>query len=192
MKVKNIFLGIILAVMGILMITIPETCINVIVILVGAATLVNGIYSLKKYYNLSDEPVYKKTLLAKCISSIIIGILAVFFPLALMNTFTAIWTVITFVLAVYLLLFAFTGFFSSLFIPGLSDDDKKRITYESFIYFIIAVLLFITPIGSIIKTLFIICGIVALVLGVVVIAKEVILQKRTVKAEVKDITESEK
>jgi len=189
MKLKNIMLGAVIAVIGILMITIPEFCIRVIVILVGAAAFVNGIYSLKKYYNLSDEPAYKKTLKIKCISSIIIGILAVCFPLLLMKSFEAIWTVVTFVLAVYFVLFSLTGFFAPVIVPSLSNEDKKRITYESIIYFLFAVLLFITPIGSIIKTLFIILGIAGLVLGAVVIAKEIIEAKSTVKAEVQEVKE---
>ena len=79
MKIKNIFLGAILAVIGILMITIPDFCTKVIVILVGAATVVNGIYTLKNNYSLSEDPVYKKTLKIKCISSIVIG-LSSYFP----------------------------------------------------------------------------------------------------------------
>ena len=187
MKIKNIFLGAILAVIGILMITIPDFCTKVIVILVGAATVVNGIYTLKNNYSLSEDPVYKKTLKIKCISSIVIGLLAVIFPIALMKSFEAIWTVITFVLAVYFTAYAVTGFFSTLFIQSLTHDDKKRITYESLIFFLIAVLLFVTPIGKIIKTFLIICGIVALVLGAVIIAREIILKKQTVSAEVQEV-----
>lgn len=187
MKLKNLFLGLFFIVIGIIMISTPETCIKVIVFFTGIATIINGIYNLKNFLDLSDNPVYKKTLKIKSISSIIIGVLAVLFPLALMKSVEAIWTIVTFVLAVYFVFFAVAGFFSSSVDDNMDPESKKRITYESFIYFLIAILLFITPIGSIVKTLLIICGVVGLVVGAAIITKEIIYMKK----QNKEITSGE-
>ena len=174
MKFKNFLLGAVLMVTGILMIAVPETCIKTIVIMIGAATAVNGIYTLINFYKLSDDKIYKRTVLIKCLSSVIVGIIAVLFPILLMKTVAAIWTVITVILAIYFILFAVAGFFSSSLIRDLPDEEKKRITQESFIYLLIAVVLFIIPIGKIISTLFRIAGIAGTVIGVVIIIREII------------------
>jgi uncharacterized membrane protein HdeD (DUF308 family) len=191
MKFKNFLLGAILTVTGILMIAIPETCIKTIVIMIGAATAINGIYTLINFYKLSDDKIYKRTVLVKCLSSVIVGIVAVLFPLLLMKTVAAIWTVITIILAVYFVLFAVAGFFSSSLIKDLSVEDKKRITQESFIYLLIAVVLFIIPVGKIISTLFRIAGVAGTVIGLVIIVKETILVSMKKGAE-KAIAEADK
>ncbi|MBR5645457.1 MAG: DUF308 domain-containing protein [Treponema sp.] len=191
MKFKNFLLGAILMVTGILMIAVPETCIKTIVIMIGAATAVNGIYTLINFYKLSDDKIYKRTVLIKCLSSVIVGIIAVLFPLLLMKTVAAIWTVITVILAIYFILFAVAGFFSSSLIRDLPDEEKKRITQESFIYLLIAVVLFIIPIGKIISTLFRIAGIAGTVIGVVIIIREIITVSMKKGAD-KAIAEAEK
>lgn len=183
MKLKNYILGAILGIIGLLMIIIPETCIKFVVILVGIAATANGIYSIAKYYNLNSSPIYKRTLLLKSITSIIIGIIAVLCPIILMNSISAIWTIITFILAVYSVLYALTGFFIVSFVSNLNNESRKRIATESFIYFLIAILLFIIPIGAIVQTLFRIAGIVALVLAVILIAREVVTAKKNTATE---------
>ena len=191
MKVKNIILGIILAVTGILMLAIPDTCIKTIVIMLGALTAFNGVYNFINFYKLSNETIYRRTMIIKCLSSVIVGIVAVLFPLLLMKTVAAIWTVITIILAVYFVLFAVAGFFSSSLIKDLSVEDKKRITQESFIYLLIAVVLFIIPVGKIISTLFRIAGVAGTVIGLVIIVKEIILVSMKKGAE-KAIAEADK
>lgn len=184
MKLKNFFLGGILFVIGLLMVITPSTCIKIVVILVGAATAVNGVYNFVKYYRISDDPVYKRTILIKCLTSLIVGIVAVFCPLFLMKTVSTIWTIITYVLAIYFVMFAATGFFSSSVLKSLPEQDRKRITNESFIYLLIAILLFTIPIGTIISTLFRIAGVCGLIFGLVVIVREILIQNNIITKEI--------
>lgn len=180
---KNFFLGIIIAIISLLMIFIPNTCIKVIVILVGAATLINGIYTLVKFYDLNNDKTYKKILLIKCITGIIIGLIAVLFPIFLMKSISAIWNIITFILAFYCVVYAMAGFFSSAFVKNLDEDVRKRITSESFIYLLIAIILFVIPIGAVIETIFRIAGIVALVIAIIIIAREFTTKKDNIETK---------
>ncbi len=191
MKIKNYFLGGMLAVIGLLMVIIPETCIKTVVILVGAATAVNGVYTFLKFYKNSEDKLYKRTVLVKFLTSLIVGIIAVFFPLLLMNTVKTIWTIITYVLAIFFVLYAVSGFFSSSLIKDLSAEDKKRITQESFIYLLIAIVLFIIPAGSIMQTLFRIVGVLGLIFGFVIIIREIIVSKNQTEVAVEE-TETDK
>ena len=46
MKTKNIILGAVLALIGILMVAIPDACIKAVVVLVGAAAVAFSVYNL--------------------------------------------------------------------------------------------------------------------------------------------------
>ena len=86
MKTKNIILGAILAIIGIIMIAIPDACIKAVVVLVGLAAVALSIYNLLVIYKQSEDPVLKKTLLVKSICTFVIGLVSVICPFALVKT----------------------------------------------------------------------------------------------------------
>ena len=98
MKLKNYFLGAMLAVIGLVMLIWPGFCIKIVVILAGLATIATGFYNLAKTTQVSEEAAYKKTTFIKNIISIVIGVIAVLCPLLLMKSVTVIWNVITYIL----------------------------------------------------------------------------------------------
>lgn len=176
--VRNYFLAAMLAVIGLVMLIWPAFCIKIVVVLAGLATIINGIYNLINFYNFCDDKIYKKSLLIRCISSIIIGTIAVLFPIVLMKSFAAIWTVITYVLAIFFILYAGVSIFSVSMMQNVDKDLKKRITQESMIYLLIAIILFVIPIGSVIATIIRIAGIVAIVFGLLLIIRELVYSKK--------------
>lgn len=178
MKLKNYFLGALLAVIGLVMLIWPTFCIKIVVILAGAATVAGGIYNLAKNSNVSEDPAFKKASFIKNIVSILIGIVAVLCPLLLMKSVTVIWTVITYVLAIYFVIYAISGFFISSYTKDLDSEFRKRITTESMIYLLIAILLFVLPIGAVVETIIRIAGAVAIVTGAVFITREIVYSKK--------------
>ena len=95
-----------------------------------------------------------------------------------MKSVTVIWTVITYVLAVYFVIYAISGFFISSYTKDLDSEIRRRITTESMIYLLIAILLFVLPIGAVIETIIRIAGAVAIVVGAIFITKEIVYSKK--------------
>lgn len=179
MKFKNYFLGALLALMGLVMLIWPGFCIKIVVILAGLATVATGIYNLAKTTQVSEEPVYRKTTFIKNIISIVIGVIAVVCPLLLMKSAAFIWTVITYILAIYFVIYAILGFVISSYTKDLESEIRKRITTESIIFLLIAVILFVLPIGAVIETIIRIAGAVAIVVGAIFIIREILYSKKT-------------
>ena len=86
MDKKNITTGVLLVAVGLLVLLNPETCIKVLIILLGAFSVVKGIYDLAKMRSVSDDDVYKRVLVVESLVSILIGIAALVAPFALFNT----------------------------------------------------------------------------------------------------------
>lgn len=177
-KVKNYSLAVLIALMGLVMLIWPEFCIKIVVVISGLAVIVNGIFTLKNYYNFVDDSGYKKSLLIKCILSIVIGLVAVLFPFILMKSVAAIWTIITYVLAVFFIVYSIISIFSVSLLKDVEADFKRRVISESIIYLLIAVILFVIPVGSVIATIFRVAGIVALVVSALMITREIFYSKK--------------
>lgn len=177
-KIKSYCLAALIAIIGLVMLIWPEFCIKIIVVIAGLATIFNGIFTLKNYYNLCDDKLYKKSLLIKCIVSIVIGLIAVLFPLILMKSVAAIWTIITYVLAVFFIAYALSSIFTISLVSEIEGEIKKRVIFESVIYLLIAVILFVIPIGTVIATIFRVAGVVAILVAVLMIVREVIYSKK--------------
>ena len=179
MKTKNIVFGGILAVIGLLMLINPGACINAVVVLVGLTAIAAGGYNL--FYTLKNitVPEIKKIILIKSIVSIVIGLVAVICPFALVKTVTSIWKIISYVLAVYLIIFAATNVYSGIKFRKTVEEDFKKNLIEGLICFLIAVLLFIIPIEEVGLTIVRILGIIGIVIGAVLIFVEVGIARRT-------------
>lgn len=189
MKTKNLILGGVLALIGLLMLTMPGACINAVVVLIGLTAIAVGIYNLVVVYKNDKNPQIKKVVLIKSIVSIVIGLVAVISPFALIKTIASIWTIISYILAVYLILFAAAGIYSCLKLKrdDVNPDERKKITRENVICLLIAILLFIIPIEAVGKTFVRVLGIVGLVIGAVLILVEIIVSKRTTVISAEDV-----
>ena len=186
-KTKNIVFGGILAVIGLLMLINPGACINAVVVLVGLTAIAAGGYNL--FYTLKNitVPEIKKMILIKSIVSIVIGLVAVICPFALVKTVTSIWKIISYVLAVYLILFAATNVYSSIKFRKTAGDDFKKNLIEGIICFLIAVLLFIIPIEEVGLTIVRVLGTISIIIGAVLIFVEVGIARRTTVVSKEDV-----
>ena len=189
MKTKNIILGAILAIIGIIMIAIPDACIKAVVVLVGLAAVAFSVYNLLVIYKQSEDPVFKKTLLVKSICTFVIGLVSVICPFALVKTVAAIWKIISIVLAVYLILYAGVSVYSSAKLRAAYPEESKKLLFEALIFVAIAILLIIIPIESFGRAFVRVVGLGGLIVGLVMIAVEIVVGKRTAVAEEEDISQ---
>ena len=83
MKTKNIVLGGVLALVGILMLAMPGTCIKAVVVIVGLAAVAFSIYNLFVVYKQTTDAEYKKVLLIKSILTFVVGLISVISPFVL-------------------------------------------------------------------------------------------------------------
>lgn len=189
MKTKNIVLGGILAVIGLLMLIIPEACIKAVVILVGLTAVIIGGYNLFVVYKKSRTqiPEIRKMILIKAITSIVIGLIAVISPFALIKVIESIWKVISYVLAVYLILFATTIFYSVIKNRNIKSEDSKKNIMEGIICILLSVILFIIPSGTIGQTIVRVLGVAGVIVGAVLILVEVVIAKRTTVVSKEDV-----
>lgn len=191
MKTKNIILGAILAIIGIIMVAIPDACIKAVVVLVGLAAVSFSIFNLLVVYKQSTDSAYKKTLLIKNICTFVIGLVSVVCPFVLVKTVAAIWKIISIVLAVYLILYAGVSVYSSAKFRTNFPEESKKLLYEALIFVSIAILLIIIPIESFGRAFVRIVGLGGLIIGLVMIAVEIVVGKRTTvnKEEAVDISQ---
>lgn len=189
MKTKNIILGAILAIIGIIMIAIPDACIKAVVVLVGLAAVAFSVYNLLVIYKQSEDPVFKKTLLVKSICTFVIGLVSVICPFALVKTVAAIWKIISIVLAVYLILYSGVSVYSSAKLRAAYPEESKKLLFEALIFVAIAILLIIIPIESFGRAFVRVVGLGGLIVGLVMVAVEIVVGKRTAVAEEEDISQ---
>ncbi|MBR4385360.1 MAG: DUF308 domain-containing protein [Treponema sp.] len=147
MDKKNITTGILLTAVGLLVLLNPETCIKVIVILLGLFSLVKGIYDLAKMRSVSEDGLYRRVLVIQAVVSIVMGIVAVAAPFALFSVVQDIVRIMLYVLAVYLILEGLACFFMVL---KLKEGDAEEGVVKSFVHqglcsLLVAVILFLLP-----------------------------------------------
>lgn len=191
MKLKNFFLGAVLFIVGLLMAIAPDSLFKIIIVLIGATIVVSGVYNLMFYYKISDDVWFKKTMLIKSLVGIGIGLLAVICPLAIVNGIKTVLTVMCFILSVSSLLFAVGSFASA---SKLEDAAaKKRFTVEGLIYIAIAVILFIFGFGNLGTRIVQLLGIIAAIVGVIMIVLQALLIKKNApeKAEVVSVVDED-
>lgn len=141
MRKSYIALGILAGVIGLMMLFAPTEWIKVTVILLGIGAVINGIYNLKTVRNLVTDTDYRRMITIRGFFSIVVGFLAVFLPLLIAGI---VWTVMIYVLGVYLLLSAGSELFALTKLKEAHIDTKPYM-YEVFFSIGLAVLLFIMP-----------------------------------------------
>ncbi len=164
MRKSYLLLAALTAVIGIMMIIAPTECVKVIVITAGIAAIINGLYTLISKRKLLANSNFDTTETIKGFSSIIIGALAVLLPLVFAGV---LWTVMVYVLAVYLLISAITEIYLASQLKAANIETRLSKT-ETITSLLLAVILFCLPaeIGKIIIRL----GGIALLIGSIVCA----------------------
>lgn len=187
MKKLDWLFGALIALLGLLLVIMPKFWICAIVILLGLGAIAYGIYNLTVTRKILDDSKYKTSMLIKSIASIVIGVVAILFPMAFGNT---VWTAMVYVLAFYMIAAAVIGFYSVTLLKKGGIAPKKY-TLENLALLAIAIVLFLISPNKLGLAIVRIIGVIVIVIGVVLAllgvksAREVIV----VNAEVKDEAE---
>ena len=180
-----LFSGILAALLGLLVIIFPSFWIKLVVVIIGLAAIAYGIYCLKFTKALSDDIYYRRTILIKSIVSIIAGVMAVLFPLAIGG---AAWTAMIWVLIIYLLASAAIGFYAAALLKD-SGVERKRYIIENLLLLAVAVILILISPRALGNAIIRLIGIVVLVAGIALILFDVLTSKNEIKAEVIEVKE---
>ena len=187
MKRWYLFSGIMAAVLGLLVIIFPSFWIKLVVIMIGLAAIGYGIYSLKFTKSLSEDLGYRRTILIKSIVSIIAGVMAVLFPLAIGG---AAWTAMIWILIFYLMLSAAAGFYAAALLKD-SGIERKRYIIENLLLLVVAILLILISPRSLGNAIIRLIGIIVMVGGIGLILFDVFTNRNTVEGEVVEVKDEE-
>lgn len=182
MKRWYLFSGILAALLGLLVIIFPAFWIKLVVVILGLAAIAYGIYSLKITKVISDELNYRRTILIKSIVSIVAGLMAVLFPLAIGG---AAWTAMIWLLIFYLLISAAAGFYAAALLKD-SGVERKRYIIENLLLLAAAVVLILISPRSLGNAIIRLIGIVVLVTGLALILFDVFSARGKVEVIIKD------
>ena len=140
----NFVSGIIAFVAGLIVAIFPAESIKVVVILLGIAATIKGLYDLIKVRVLTEDSFFRRTVIIRSLGSIIIGLLAVFLPIAMFNTVQAIFRIMLYILAIYLILAAGAEIYM---IMKLDEAEIPSAPFraEAIGSILIAIFLFILP-----------------------------------------------
>lgn len=185
MKRWYLFSGILAALLGLLVIIFPSFWIKLVVVIIGLAAIAYGVYCLKFTKALSDDIYYRRTILIKSIVSIIAGVMAVLFPLAIGG---AAWTAMIWVLIIYLLASAAIGFYAAALLKD-SGVERKRYIIENLLLLAVAVVLILISPRALGNAIIRLIGIVVLIAGIALILFDVLTSKNEIKAEVIEVKE---
>ena len=182
MKRWYLFSGILASLLGLLVIIFPAFWIKLVVVILGLAAIAYGIYSLKITKVISDELNYRRTILIKSIVSIVAGLMAVLFPLAIGG---AAWTAMIWLLIFYLLISAAAGFYAAALLKD-SGVERKRYIIENLLLLAAAVVLILISPRSLGNAIIRLIGIVVLVAGLALILFDVFSARGKVEVIIKD------
>ena len=185
MKRWYLFSGILAALLGLLVIIFPSFWIKLVVVIIGLAAIGYGVYCLKFTKALSEDIYYRRTILIKSIVSIIAGVMAVLFPLAIGG---AAWTAMIWVLIIYLLASAAIGFYAAALLKD-SGVERKRYIIENLLLLAVAVVLILISPRALGNAIIRLIGIVVLIAGIALILFDVLTSKNEIKAEVVEVKE---
>ena len=180
MKRWYLFSGILAALLGLLIIIFPAFWIKLVVIIIGLAAIAYGIYSIKFTKEISEELSYRRTILIKSIVSIVAGLMAVLFPLAIGG---AAWTAMIWVLIIYLLLSAAAGFYAAALLKD-SGVERKRYIIENLLLLATAVILILISPRALGNAIIRLIGVIVLVGGIALVIFDLISSKNEIQAEV--------
>ena len=112
MNKNNVIIGALVALLGLIVLINPTDSIRVVVVLIGIAAIINGIYEFVKIRSLSNDSAFRTTVTVRSACSIVLGLVAVILPFALFSAVTSIIRILLYIEAVYLLVSAVTQLFT--------------------------------------------------------------------------------
>ncbi len=162
MKNSGYFIAVMMAIIGLMMLMAAEPLIQVLVIVLGIAALVEGVFILTSIMPMSSVRAFKIECALRATISIIIGLLCIILPLR-MATFA--WQVMVYTFAIYALV---SAVLEIMIVWRLSSEGLpvKRLVIEIVATFALSLLLFMLP-SSFGFTLIKIGGVVMILAGVV-------------------------
>ena len=139
MNRTNFSLGVLVALAGLVMLIAPKESISFVIILLGASAVLNGLYDIITTRTFSPIAIFKRTALIRGCASILIGILAICFPLAFGET---LFNIMRYVMAIYMI---FAVIAELILVFNLPKDSllKKRFFFEALGYAAVCVVLFL-------------------------------------------------
>ena len=141
MRKSYLMLAALTAIIGIMMILAPTECVKVSVIVLGIAAIINGLHSLVSVRNVLPDSAFCTTETIKGFSSIILGALAVLLPLVFAGI---LWTVMMYIIAVYLVLSGIAEIFNITQLKAANLETHSFST-EAIISIVLAIILFCLP-----------------------------------------------
>lgn len=163
MNIVNFILGIVIAVVGVIMTVTPDSLLKVIIILLGAGSVVFGIYDIVKVRVMASDQKYRLSVLIRGLLSLVIGVIAVVSPLTAGEAIATVIKVMLYVLAVFLIICAAEDLFIVLKLREAGVDAKGAVG-KCVATLAVGVLLFLLPVESLMKLILRIIGVV-LILG---------------------------
>lgn len=141
MRRSYLGMGFLSLIAGLLMLFSPEAWTKVVVMLLGIAAIVNGLFNLLYVRRVYDDAYFRRSIVIRGLLSVVVGLVAVILPLALA---AAVWTVMVYVLAAYLLVSALLELFATIRLRS-SGVDTRPYYGEIVGSIILAVVLFVIP-----------------------------------------------
>lgn len=186
MKKWYLLSGILIFGLGLSFVIFPPFWSKVVVILLALGSIAYGIYNLVYTKKILENTIYEKTILIKSIASILIGFVALIFPLAIGN---AVWTAMIIILIIYLIISALLGFYAAALLKN-SGIERKRYFLENLVLLAIAVVLILISPETLRNAIMRIIGIVLMVGGVGIAVYSFLMKDNIEKLE-SDTNDSE-
>ena len=74
MNKNNVIIGALVALLGLIVLINPADSIRVVVVLIGIAAIINGIYEFVKIRSLSNDSAFRTTVTVRSACSIVLGL----------------------------------------------------------------------------------------------------------------------
>ena len=186
MKKWYLLSGILIFGLGLSFVIFPPFWSKVVVILLALGSIAYGIYNLVYTKKIFENTVYEKTILIKSIASLLIGFVALIFPLAIGE---AVWSAMIIILIVYLIISAFLGFYAAALLKN-SGIERKRYFLENLVLLAVAVVLILISPEKLRDVIMRFIGIVLMVGGVGIAVYSFFMKETVIKVE-SDVKASE-
>ena len=179
MKKWYLLSGILIFGLGLSFVIFPPFWSKVVVILLALGSIAYGIYNLVYTKKIFENTVYEKTILIKSIASLLIGFVALIFPLAIGE---AVWSAMIIILIIYLIISAFLGFYAAALLKN-SGIERKRYFLENLVLLAVAVVLILISPEKLRDVIMRFIGIVLMVGGVGIAVYSFFMKETVIKVE---------
>lgn len=133
--------GIIFSITGLIMLIAPHGFIGAVVISLGVAAFISGLYTFTRFRTEVDDPVFRRTLTVRAFLSMGVGVLAIILPLALAGT---VWVITAYILAAHLIISSVLELYAVTRMKE-SGVETTGYLYEAIASLAIALVLLIVP-----------------------------------------------